>query len=296
MRSSIFEETSSSRKCAHPSSRKRHLLENVRIHFRENAIFSKMCASIFEKTKRSEVRRPAMHPSGVQFGLSKGLLQLQGEQVLLSDQLLEAISVEAQLRVSLGKPAIDGNFLVAMTVQAAQNALGSDQTGRRQEIVPFFAGLNRVMYYSLCRVAERAGLAYKEPNKLFTNPEFWSEFSEKAVDVKVKGKSIPKIQKSLFKVCLELVRKRYTQTDPDNNRHADLIALFMFNFWNSIGLLPMTQALVIAALMTGFAQKVGVSDPLARYARILPLAEGESRPAKRRRQGVRSTAICAKPS
>jgi hypothetical protein len=192
-----------------------------------------------------------MHPSGVQFGLSKGLLQLRGDEVLLSDPILEAISIEAQARVHLGKPAIDGNFLVAMTVQAAENALGSDHSGRRQEIVPFFAGLNRIMYYTLCRVAERAGVAHKEPNKLITNPDFWNEFSNKAVDVKVKGKGIPKIQKSLFKLCLELVRKRYTQTDPDNARHADLIALFMFNFWNSIGLLPMAQALVIAAQFDG---------------------------------------------
>src|SRR6266566_2864120 len=126
-----------------------------------------------------------MHPSGVQFGLSRGLLQLRGEEVLLSDQLLETISVEAQLRIHLRKPPIDGNFLVDMTVRAAQSELGSE-TGRRQEIVPFFTGLNRTMYYTLCRVAERAGLAHKEPNRLFTNPEFWEEFTNGAVDVKVK--------------------------------------------------------------------------------------------------------------
>src|SRR5260370_11787280 len=98
-----------------------------------------------------------MHPSGVQFGLTRGLLQLRGEEVLLSDQLLEAISVEAQLRLHLGKPPIDGNFLVEMTVRAAQSAMGNEQTGRRQEIVPFFAGLNRAMYYNLSPLAERAG-------------------------------------------------------------------------------------------------------------------------------------------
>src|ERR1051326_4954840 len=81
-----------------------------------------------------------MHPSGVQSGLSHGLLQLKGEEVLLSDQLLETISIEAQLRLHLGKPPIQGNFLVEMTVHAAEEALGNDHTGRRQEIVPFFAG------------------------------------------------------------------------------------------------------------------------------------------------------------
>jgi hypothetical protein len=187
-----------------------------------------------------------MHPSGVQFGLSRGLLQLRGEEVLLSDQLLEAISVEAQLHLHLGRPPIQGNFLVDITVRAAQSALGSEQTGRRQEIVPFFANLNRTMYYTLCRVAERAGLAHKEPRRLITNPEFWNEFSSRLVDVKVKpGKNITKLQKSLFKICHEIVKQRYAQNDPDNARHADLIALFMFNFWNATGLLPMTQAVVI---------------------------------------------------
>jgi hypothetical protein len=110
-----------------------------------------------------------------------------GEEVLLSERVLEAISLEAQLRVHLRKPPIDGNFLVDMTVRAAQAA------------------------------------------------------------VKVKPGNIPKIQKSLFKVCHEIVKRRYAAADPDNARHADLIALFMFNFWNSIGLLPMTQAMVITA-------------------------------------------------
>src|SRR5437016_8039664 len=127
-----------------------------------------------------------MHPTAVQFGLSRGLLQLRGEEVLLSDQLLEAISVEAQIHLQLRKPPIDGNFLVDITVRAAQSALGSEQSSRRQEIVPFFAALNRTMYYTFCRVAERAGLAQKEPRKLVTDPDFWNEFSTAAVDIKIK--------------------------------------------------------------------------------------------------------------
>src|SRR2546422_2325337 len=132
-----------------------------------------------------------MHPSGVQFGLSRGLLQLRGEEVLLSDQLLEAISLEAQLHLHLGRPPIQGNVLVDITVRAAQNALGNDQGARRQEIVPFDAGLNRTMYYTLCRVAERAGLAHKEPRRLITNPEFWAEFCARvAVQGDAKSKLI----------------------------------------------------------------------------------------------------------
>ena len=79
-----------------------------------------------------------MHPSGVQFGLSRGLLQLRGEEVLLSDQLLEAISVEAQKHIQLGRPPIRGNFLVDLTVRAAHDALVTQTQGRCEEKVPFF--------------------------------------------------------------------------------------------------------------------------------------------------------------
>src|SRR5260370_8686289 len=127
-----------------------------------------------------------MHPSGVRFGLTRGLLRRRAEVVLMSDQLLEAISMEAQLRLHLGKPPIDGNFLVEMTVRAAQSAMGNEQTGRRQEIVPFFAGLNRTMYYTLCRVAERAGLARKKPPQLITDPDFCNEFTSRPVHTKIK--------------------------------------------------------------------------------------------------------------
>ncbi len=187
-----------------------------------------------------------MHPLGVQFGLSRGLLQLRGDEVLLSDALLEEISLQAQAHLSLRRPPIQGNFLVDITVRAAEKALGTDRAGRQQEIVPFFAQLNRVMYYTFCRVAERAALARKEPDKLFTDPEFWGDFSTRAADLTLKpGKSVAKVQKALFKICHELVIQRYARNDPENARHADLMALFMFNFWNATGLLPMTQALVI---------------------------------------------------
>ncbi len=187
-----------------------------------------------------------MHPSGVQLGLSQGLLQRRGEEILLSDQLLETISRQAQMHVQLGRPAIRGNFLVDITVRAAQDALGNQYQGRREEIVPFFASLNRTMYYTLCGVAERAGLAHKEPRRLLINPDFWNEFATKAVDANIKpGKSAAKIQKALFKVCHHIVKERYAKNDPDNVRHADLTALFIFNFWNATGLLPMTQAVVI---------------------------------------------------
>src|SRR5436309_1113608 len=132
-----------------------------------------------------------MHPLGVEFGLSRGLLQRRGEEVLLSQQLIDAVSAAAQQHVELGRPPIQGNFLVDMTVRAAQNALQTQHQGRAEEMTPFFTALNRTMYYSFCRLAEQAGLARKEPRRLMTDTEFWDEFIERAADILLKpGKSM----------------------------------------------------------------------------------------------------------
>ena len=158
---------------------------------------------------------------------------------------METISLEAQKHLQLGGRPIQGNFLVDITVRAAQDALGNQHQGLREEIVPFFADLNRTMYYSFCRIAERAGLAHKEPERLITDPDLWAEFSVRALEANIKpGKSVAKTQKSLFKICHQLVRECYASNDPDNIRHADLTALFIFNFWNATGLLPISQALL----------------------------------------------------
>ena len=84
-----------------------------------------------------------MHPSGIQFGLSRGLLQLRGEEVLLSDQLVEAISVQAQLHLQKGRHPIQGNFLVEITVRAAQDAAAHQLPGTRQCLASVGNGVDR---------------------------------------------------------------------------------------------------------------------------------------------------------
>ena len=189
-----------------------------------------------------------MHPAGVEFGLSRGLLQFRGDEVLLADSVVEELSLEAQIWVNLKKPAIKGNYLVDLTIRAADKLLENNR-GTSREIAPFFGGLNRTMYYTLCRVAERAGVASKMPDRLLTNEEVWGEFCSRAADIELKPGPHParhaRLQRSLFKICREIVKERYARNDPDHARHADLVALFMFNFWNATGLLQITQTAVL---------------------------------------------------
>src|SRR6267142_2724157 len=93
------EKKPSSRRTTRPPTRKSHLLDGQRVLRREKAIFS------------TTVRQgEKMNPSGVQFGISQGLLQIRGDEVLLSEQLLKTISHEAQQHVQLGRRPIQGNF------------------------------------------------------------------------------------------------------------------------------------------------------------------------------------------
>src|SRR5438477_454512 len=153
------EKKPSSRRRTRPPTRKHHLLDGQRAFRREKAIFS------------TTVRQgEKMNPSGVQFGKSRGLLQIRGDEVLLSEKLLETISLEAQQHVQLGRRPIQGNFLVDFTVRAAQDALATQHQGTREENLHLFTDLNRVMYYTLCRVVERAGVGHKERERFITDP------------------------------------------------------------------------------------------------------------------------------
>src|SRR5262249_15171836 len=169
-----------------------------------------------------------MHPSGVQFGLSRGLLQLRGEEVLLSQQLIDAVSAQAQQHVQLGRPPIQGNFLVDMTIRAAQDSLQTQHQGRTEEMIPFFTALNQTMYYTFCRLAEQAGAVNKTPRRLITNTKSGAVSAKRAVDTRLnRGKSEKNLGRALSQFYNNLAKRWYTKKAPETPRHSDLIALFM---------------------------------------------------------------------
>ena len=90
----------SSRPRTRPPATECNLLVGERVLRQVNDVFS---SAVYKEGEN-------MHPLGVEFGLSRGLLQLRGDEVLLSDQLLEAISVEAQKQLQLGRPPDSREF------------------------------------------------------------------------------------------------------------------------------------------------------------------------------------------
>ena len=93
-----------------------------------------------------------MHPAGIKFGLSHGLLELDGSRVVLSSQLIESISEMARRKVQRRKRVL---WIWDEAVTAGLRKLLPVQIlAPRQEYVPFYTGLDRVIFETLGPIAQ----------------------------------------------------------------------------------------------------------------------------------------------
>ena len=112
----------------------------------------------------------------------------------------------------------------------------------RQEVVPFFLGLDRVLSETLMPLAERAGMGRKIGREFLIDKAFWDEFGERIRGLQLTDDMI-EARKLFFRECCNTVRILCVQHDPDNARHADLLALFVFNDLNATGALTILERL-----------------------------------------------------
>ena len=182
-----------------------------------------------------------MHPAGIKFGLSLDLLQLRGAAVVVADQLLESISVEARRRIHEGEP-VTGTDIWDEVVNEGLGKVFERTDAPRQEVVPFCLGLDRVLSETLMPLAERAGMGRKIGREFLIDKAFWDEFGERIRGLQLTDDMI-EARKLFFRECCNTVRILCVQHDPDNARHADLLALFVFNDLNATGALTILERL-----------------------------------------------------
>src|SRR5947208_16188826 len=92
-----------------------------------------------------------MHPAGIKFGLSHGLLELSGAGVLLSPPLLESISEMARRKVRRRKRVI---WICDDAVTAGLREVLVRIDSSRQEVVPFSTGMDRSIILTMMHIAE----------------------------------------------------------------------------------------------------------------------------------------------
>jgi len=166
---------------------------------------------------------------------------LRGAAVVVADQLLESISVEARRRIHEGEP-VTGTDIWDEVVNEGLGKVFERTDAPRQEVVPFFLGLDRVLSETLMPLAERAGMGRKIGREFLIDKAFWDEFGERIRGLQLTDDMI-EARKLFFRECCNTVRILCVQHDPDNARHADLLALFVFNDLNATGALTILERL-----------------------------------------------------
>lgn len=84
-----------------------------------------------------------MHPAGLKFGLTHGLLELDGGRVVLSPPLVESISAMARRKVQRRKRVL---WIWDEAVAAGLRNVLVRIDAPRQEYVPFYTGLDRIIF------------------------------------------------------------------------------------------------------------------------------------------------------
>src|ERR1700674_3711276 len=106
-----------------------------------------------------------MHPAGIKFGLSQGLLELRGAEVVVSGAFLENLSAMARRKIRRRKRVMCiWEEVVASGLRHTPYSL----TGvPRQEHVPFYTGLDRIILQSVMPIAEQIQMGRRLDRKHF---------------------------------------------------------------------------------------------------------------------------------
>jgi hypothetical protein len=169
-----------------------------------------------------------MHPAGIKFGLSHGLLELSGADVVLSEPFLESISELAHHKVQRRKR------VMGIWDEVVYGGLGKvlvSTTAPRQEYVPFVTGLDRIVLETMMPLAERAKIGRREGRYFFTNREFWEGFRHD-----IRRPSMRKEPSASFRLHFREtyaeIKKLCAEYTPENLHHSELLALCQINCWN----------------------------------------------------------------
>ena len=114
-----------------------------------------------------------MHPAGIKFGLSHGLLQLSGDGAVLSPPLLESISEMARHKVRRRKRVI---WIWDEAVTAGLRKVLVRIDAPRQEVVPFCTGLDRIIFETMMPIAEKAKIAERYGKHFSSEHTFYRKF------------------------------------------------------------------------------------------------------------------------
>src|SRR2546427_11225714 len=169
-----------------------------------------------------------MHPAGIKFGLSHGLLQLSGDGAVLSPPLLESISEMARHKVRRRKRVI---WIWEEAVAAGLRKVLVRIDAPRQEVVPFYTGLDRIIFETMMPIAEKAKIAERYGKHFFSEHMFYKKFRNdiRRPHMRLEANLAWRLH---FRETLALIRQLLAEYSPEDSGHAELLALCQINNWD----------------------------------------------------------------
>lgn len=184
-----------------------------------------------------------MHPAAIKYGLAHNMIEFHGESVVFSDPFLQRVSDAA--REALGGKRINGSELLdgVLDKALAEMDLPYD-TGRRGERNSFYANVSVLIFETMFPYAERAGIGYRIGRTFYFTRQFGSELNEHKKALRPMAEEDRDYIKFSFLTCYDAVWARCERVIPEEFRHFDLLALCMYQVYDSI-------------IMTNFMERFG---------------------------------------
>jgi hypothetical protein len=169
-----------------------------------------------------------MHPAGIKFGLSQGLLELRGAEVVVSGRFLENLSEMARRRIQRRKRVMCiWDEVVASGLRRTPYSLTDVP---RQEIVPFFTGLDRVILISMMPLAEEIQMGRRYGSKYFISQVAGIlNRDTRRCHARTRNEAWRFRFRQIYAAIIGLC-KEYA---PEHLRHAELLALCELNTWQT---------------------------------------------------------------
>jgi hypothetical protein len=184
-----------------------------------------------------------LHPVGIEFGLSRGLLELQGEDVVASDRLLDVIAANAVIAIGHGGSPVASGVWPDTVGGAIISLLKDDSRLGHEDFSAFWDDASLAVIDKLMLLADRIGVGHLQGEDFKLDEAFSSEFSDRMFQHRA-PKDRAEIQSKMFRVCHEIVCERFFHHDRGNIRYSLLITFFVFNFWNAFGKLSLLEDIV----------------------------------------------------
>jgi len=170
-----------------------------------------------------------MHPAGMKFGLTLGLLELKGDGVVLSPALLENISAMARRKVRRRK-RVTWIWDDAVTA-GLQRMMPVIIKAPRHEYVPFYTGFDRIVFETMMPIAEKAKIAERHGRYFFSEHTFYRKMRQdiRRPHMRLEANLAWRLH---FREVLGLIRQLLAEYSPEDMRHAELLALCQLDNWD----------------------------------------------------------------